>query len=125
MAHCHIDQLRRNRTIEIETSKLFNDLETAVPDHVGSVSTETRDPMETPLPPGSFKMNRLMLVQGLKDVSILLGIGVLWIGLCKYCLEDCGTELVKRTHKTTIEVITMILHFSFQRKCIPNKNTHN
>ena len=41
------DQLRRNQTIESETSESFDDPETAVPDHVGSDSTETSDPTET------------------------------------------------------------------------------
>ena len=51
------------------------------PDPVGIDSTETQDP--TGDPPRSFDMNRLVLVRVLKDIGILLVIGVLRIVLCE------------------------------------------
>ena len=46
--HCYVDQLRRNQTTEIETPESLDDPEAVVPDPVGSDSTKTQDPTETP-----------------------------------------------------------------------------
>ena len=51
VVRCHVDQLRRNRTIEIEMPESLDDPETVVPNHMESDSTEIRDPTETSPPP--------------------------------------------------------------------------